>query len=509
LVAPCAPKGLRVNAFEALLALGTWGKTHPQLMIGGIGAVPILMAGVKLVTGRGRGRDDTHGSARFATPREMRRAGLYAAHGVMCGKITTGVRTRFLCDDSDTHILLLGPTRSKKGRAHILPTLRQTWRHSVLVLDPKDGENYDRSADYRAAYGDVYAFSPYRSSLTCLNVADAVRWGTPHEFQDCLLIGRSLTAPDKMARESDTGRHFRDMASFLLTGALLHVHYRTGFCSLAAVYHFLSQQSDTLADALNAMSTAAHTVQGVHQAIATITRAIGNASGRSESSGIWSTAIRPLVLYNDPYVARSTDSSTVTFDALQYGPRPVSLYLLAPSPRSLKTLHPVYRVILDVALERLTDHKPDTYTHRLLIVADELADYGYCEALDKGPADMAGYGQKAFFIVQDLDQFFETYGEKNSIWGNTHLKLFHTPANDLTAKRLSENMTGRGTVVNPVHQHEGGIAGRRSVSVQHVARALLTPDEFMELDPTQVLGRMSGIKPFLITKVDYEHDFKE
>src|SRR5262245_45377774 len=105
------------------------------------------------------------------------------------------------------------------------------------------------------------------------------------------------------------------------------------------------------------MGSTAHTAHGVHTAIATITRAIGNASGRSESSGIWSTAIRPLVLYNDPYVARSTDRSTLTFETLQYGPRPVSLYLLAPSPRSLETLYPVYRVILDVALERLTDHK--------------------------------------------------------------------------------------------------------------------------------------------------------
>jgi type IV secretion system protein VirD4 len=498
-----------VNPFEAILALGQWGKAHPQLVIGGICGVPVLMAGIKLVTGRGQGRDDTHGSARFATPRELRKAGLYAAHGVMCGKIRTGVHTRFLCDDSDTHILLLGPTRSRKGRSHIIPTLRHTWRQSTLVLDPKDGENYDRTADWRAYDSDVYAFAPYRTSLTCLNVCDAVRWGTPHEFQDALLIGRSLTAPDKMSRESDTGTHFRDMASFLLGGAMMHVRYSTGFCSLAATWHFLSQQSDTLADALKAMGSTAHTVIGVHQAIATLTRAISNASGKSESSGIWSTAIRPLVLYNDPYVARATDTSTVAFDALQYGPRPVSLYLLAPSPRSLKTLHPIYRVILDVALERLTDHKPDTYDHRLLIVADELADYGYCEALDKGPADMAGYGQKAFFIVQDLDQFFETYGEKNSIWGNTHLKLFHTPANDLTAKRLSENMTGRGTVDNPVHQHEGGITGRRSVSVQHVARALLTPDEFMELDPAKVLGRMSGIKPFLITKVDCDDDFKE
>lgn len=496
-----------MNGVEALMALGQWGKEHPGLLLSGICTAPVLMAGVKLLTQGRRVRQQTHGSARFATPREIRKAGLYASHGVVCGKLTTGLRHRVLCEDSDKHAALFGPTRSRKGRAHIVPTLRYTWHESALILDPAAGENYDLTWEWRARYGEVYAFTPHQAPSACINVGDAVRWDTPHEFQDALLIGHSLTAPDKMAHETESARHFRQMASFLHAASLMHVRYSTGFCSLAATWHFLSQQHESLGHALDAMGTTAHTVHGVHQAIASLRQAIGNASGRDETSGIWSTAIRPLVLYNDPYVARSTDQSTFAFDTLQYGPRPVSLYLVAPSTRALETLSPVYRVVLDVGLECLMRHRPHTYQHRLLLVCDELPAYGYVKAIDKGAADMAKYGQKLFAVAQDLEQFEETFGEKNSIWGNTHLKLFHAPTNDRTAKRLSENMTGRGTVVNPVHQHEGGMSGRHSVSVQHVARALLTPDELMELDPEKVLLRMSGVKPILVNKVDYEDDF--
>ena len=96
--------------------------------------------------------------------------------------------------------------------------------------------------------------------------------------------------------------------------------------------------------------------------------------------------------------------------------------------------------------------------------------------------------------------------QKNSIWGNTQTKIFHTPTNDLTAKRLSENMMGRGTMDHPVESHQAGLFGQRSVSQQHVARALLTTDELMELAPHLQILRRSGCKPILCHKVDYRTD---
>src|SRR5207237_7817040 len=140
---------------------------------------------------------------------------------------------------------------------------------------------------------------------------------------------------------------------------------------------------------LKTMAKTAHSSHGVHQAIASMTTAIKNISGDRELSSVWTTAIRPLVLYSDPLVARSTDTSTLALDDLQYGKTPLSLYLIAPSPMALERLHPLYRVILDVAMTRLMAHPVRTWQHRLLVCGDELPWYCYPRAIDKGIAVMA------------------------------------------------------------------------------------------------------------------------
>ena len=160
---------------------------------------------------------------------------------------------------------------------------------------------------------------------------------------------------------------------------------------------------------------------------------------------------------------------------------PRSLYLVAPSPRALTRLHPLYRVVLDVAMARLMEHKVRTWQHRLLLCADELPAHGYIHAIDQGAADMAGYGMKGLFVAQDIAQVEEVYGEKNNLWGNTEIKVFHRPTNDQTARRITDRLMGEGTVSHPVEQHQGGLLGRRSTSYGHVGRALLTHDELMEL----------------------------
>jgi type IV secretion system protein VirD4 len=457
---------------------------------------------VAAALGRGRkSQQETYGSARWASGREVRRAGLFRNRGVVLGRLGS----RYLCDDSDHHVLLVGPTRSGKGVSTIIPTLL-IWRESALILDPKDGENYDVTAGWRSTIGKGCAFTPMRSSQTRLNVLDTVRLQTPQEFGDAQVIAQSLVAPEKMARESQTGLHFRELASLLLTTAILHVAYTSRRKSLAGVWDFLTQQHKSLDKALEAMEKTSHLSSGIHQGIVSMTRAIQNITGDRELSSVWTTAIRPLVLYSDPNVAKSTDASDLDFNDLQYGVKPVSLYLIAPSPLALERLHPLYRVILDVAMTRLMEHKVRTWNHRLLNCCDELPWYGYTRAIDKGIAVQAGYGMKDLLVAQDLESLWDVYGQHTAIWGNCHVKVFHTPDNDLTAKRISENMLGASTVETPVAQQSPLMGWRRSVSLGHHGRPLMTPDELMDLDPRKEIIRVGGTKPIDAWKCDYRTD---
>jgi type IV secretion system protein VirD4 len=267
------------------------------------------------------------------------------------------------------------------------------------------------------------------------------------------------------------------------------------------VWAFLTQQHGELVACLKTMRETAHLSQGVHEAIAAMTTAIKNITGDRELSSVWSTAIRPLVPYSDHLVQMSTVASDLNLLDLQYGARPVSLYLLAPSPMALERLHPIYRVILDVALPRLMEAKVRTWKHRLLTVLDELPWYGYCRAIDKGIAVQAGYGQKVLAVTQDLEALWETYGQTTALWGNTHIKVWHTPANDLTAKRISENLLGRSTVETQSESRSRW--GQRSVSVHGVGRPLLTTDEVLRLPGTEEILQVHGHRPIRARKCDY------
>jgi type IV secretion system protein VirD4 len=491
-----------MNPMQLVLHLGTWGQSHRWHLVWAMGALFVLAIVAGMVGRRRRADATTHGSARWARPREVRTAGLYARHGVVIGRLAG----RLLLDDSETHVLLCGPTRSGKGTGVVIPTLL-TWHESALILDPKDGENAAVTAPWRARYGRrVALFTPCKAPQTCVNILDTIRLRTPQEFADAQVIAQSLVAPAKLARETATSLHFRDLAGLLLTAAILHVCYTAPCASLAGVWALLTQQHPSLGAALAAMVRTRHLSQGVHMAVTAMTRAIQNITGDRELSSVWTTAIRPLILYNDPLVAASTDTSTLRLEDLQYGPVPLSLYLIAPSPTALKRLYPLFRVLLDVALTRLTEHPVRTWQHRLLLCGDELPQFGYAQAIDPGIAVMAGYGIKALLVTQDLAMLHEYYGPETAIWGNTDLKIFHAPTNDLTAKRISENLMGRGTMVNPVEQWQAGVLGRRAVSVQHVARPLLTTDEVMELPAQQEIVRLSGVKPILCQKINYRFD---
>ena len=243
----------------------------------------------------------------------------------------------------------------------------------------------------------------------------------------------------------------------------------------------------------------------------TITNAIETIGGEREMGSIWSTMIRPLMLYNSPYVAASTATSTFQLRELQFGAQPISLYLLAPSTYAVRRLYPVYRVLIDVALAQLMERqgtaKPDDYEHRLLLALDEFPTYGYMPSIDAEVATMAGYGIKGWFLAQDIPQLDETYGDEAPIWGNTDVKLFHAPANDATARRISENFLGEMTVEYEVVSYS---RGGRSVTPHRVSRALMTSDEVQMMAPGQGLAHVSGhqLRPFVFDKLGFDPHYE-
>ena len=74
----------------------------------------------------------TYGSARWASAREIERAGLHGDAGVFLGRR----HGRYLRHDGPEHVMAFAPTRSGKGVGLVIPTLL-SWTGSAVIHDIK------------------------------------------------------------------------------------------------------------------------------------------------------------------------------------------------------------------------------------------------------------------------------------------------------------------------------------------------------------------------------------
>jgi type IV secretion system protein VirD4 len=74
----------------------------------------------------------TYGSARWATAKEIKAAGLFTPRGVFLGRL----ENNYLRHDGPEHVMCFAPTRSGKGVGLVLSTLL-SWMSSAVVHDIK------------------------------------------------------------------------------------------------------------------------------------------------------------------------------------------------------------------------------------------------------------------------------------------------------------------------------------------------------------------------------------
>jgi type IV secretion system protein VirD4 len=97
-----------------------------------------------------------HGDARFATRREIRRAGLLGDHGIILGRIGR----RCLMLPGQQGVALAAPPRAGKGTGVVVPNLLN-WPDSVICIDIKR-ENWTLTAGFRASAGQrCFLFDPF------------------------------------------------------------------------------------------------------------------------------------------------------------------------------------------------------------------------------------------------------------------------------------------------------------------------------------------------------------
>jgi type IV secretion system protein VirD4 len=525
----------------AIASLVTYGA-----LLGGLAPVIVL----SVVWDRRSRESTSHGSARWGTTGELRRGGMLGSEGIVLCQTSEARFSAVLDDkgalkwkmrrpgqlvrhDGPEHVFVFAPTRSGKGIGIVMPTLF-AWGQSALIYDIKK-ELWSLTAGYRRKFSYCWRFEPTAPDSVRFNPLFEIRRGD-NEVRDAQVIADILVDPDGAGTKWD---HWQTTAHALLVGAILHVLYAEADKTLTGVGAFLADPSRTQLQTLQRMLNAHHLPSGPHPVIAQVARSMLNKAD-NELSGVVSTATSCLDLFRDPLVARATSRSDFRIADLMNLDHPVSLYLVVP-PSDLSRLRRLIRLLLNQVGQRLTERMefgvgpspkktpflaalraaiaPTTatgpspspskgYRHRLLVLVDEFTSLGKLDFFENQLAFCAGYGLKCFMVAQSLNQLQKTYGDKNSILDNSHIRVTYSANDEITARRISD-LVGQATLTKRQRSFSAAklLSGRSvSESEQEFARPLLTADEVLRLPYDDAILLVSGMAPYRGKKLMYYLD---
>ncbi|ATC34491.2 conjugal transfer protein TraG [Caulobacter vibrioides] len=302
--------------------------------------------------------------------------------------------------------------------------------------------------------------------------------------------------------------HWDKTSHSLLVGTILHVLYAEADKTLAGVAKVLADPSRSIEATLRAMMATKHLGDAVHPVVASAARELLNKS-ENERSGVLSTAMSFLGLYQDPIVSAVTSRCDWRIEDLVSLDEPVTLYLVVP-PSDISRTRPLIRLILNQIGRRLTEGlEAARHRRRLLLMLDEFPALGRLDFFEQALAFMAGYGIRAFLVAQSLNQIAKAYGDQNSILDNCHVRVAFSTNDERTARRISDSL-GTATEMRAMKNYAGNRLspwlGHLMVSRQETARPLLTPGEVMQLPAHEAVIQVSGVAPIRATKVRYYRD---
>lgn len=442
-----------------------------------------------------------HGSARFASPSDITKAGLLGAEGIIVGKIGK----RFLQFPGQQFCLLAAPTRSGKGVSFVIPNLLN-WPDSAVVLDIKL-ENFSLTSGYRAAHGQkVFLFNPYAEDGRThrWNPLDGVSRNPNLRVGDLLTLAGGLYP----AHPGDKDAFWVDSAKNLFLGlALLVMESPELPATLGEVLRQSSGKGKGLKDHLVERVNARAAEERPYSAecVDAINRFIG--ASENTLANIISSFNAPLVIFANPLVDAATSHSD--FDIGRVRDERVTIYL-GIQPNRLADASLLLNVFFSQLINVNTKSLPSTDRHPFpcLLILDEFPALGKIGIISKANAFIAGYGLRLLTIIQSVAQLEGVYGpnDARTLITNHAMQVLFTPREQKDAAAYSEMLgyyTTKSTSVGRSVSRGFGSGGSNSENISDQRRALLLPQELKELTDDEQIIVMENTRPIRSKKAKF------
>lgn len=488
---------------------GAWGVV---IMFGLIGGTFLLLGAAALSKGKkGGGRpplSDNHGTAQWGAM-NFDVHPLAPLRGVFLGRYAypdqkdLTVKTPPAFTAHEAHTLIMAPTRTGKGTRIIVPTLLR-YGGSLLVIDPK-GENAAIAGRQRQTLGPVHILNPWGVlddeyearglPMSRYNPLDAIRRGDV----DAASIAHTMAESICVRSEGKDSNYWEGNATAILTAVLLWLADRDGEAkTLARVRQIVTLPLDRLQKEYF-VPMAASTAYG--GAIAENIGPFLSGGDSRDLPAILRTLAEATRFISDERLKFATEKSD--FDLRTFPHRPETVFLVIP-PDRMKVQATWLRLMLAAFAHAFRTAKPRWQTRGMMLI-DELPALGKIPDLPTDLATMSGYGLDYTLIVQDMGQLKATYGDQSrTIMANCGWKWLCNVRDYDTAKYVSDTL-GQATVgtetVNEGTTPQGETTHGKAYG--EMGRALLTPDEVMQLGRDRAIVLPPTGRPFQVWGVDY------
>lgn len=469
-----------------------------------VGVALMVLAVLPVVLPRKR---SLHGDARFASRREIARAGLFSESGFYLGRI--GRRDLIL--GGQQGVLLSAPPRSDKGTAIVIPNLL-TWPGSVVCLDLKL-ENWTISAGYRQHCGqEVFLFDPLNEmgETACWNCLSYVSEDPNLRINDVQHIA-AILYPDIPG----TDPFWSAGARSLFLGVTLYVLETPSLPPTLGEVLRQGMASDSEGFSHHWKRIVEGRQAGQYPLSPQCARALSDVIDLAPvtASSIRKTFTSRLDLLTNPLLDRATSRND--FDLRELRRRPMSVYI-GIRPADLHRLKPLLNLFIEQAIglqtKTLPEHDP-SLIHQVAMILDEAPAIGRIPILAESIAYLPGFNVRILLVVQALSQLRDVYGTQTAetMMKSLAVRIAYAPKDFGEANELSQELGNRTVRVQSLSKPLLGLLDRqgrrsRSVSISEQKRPLMLPQEIKELGRDREILMYEGLRPILATKNRYFQD---
>ncbi|RVL83972.1 type IV secretory system conjugative DNA transfer family protein [Sinorhizobium meliloti] len=431
------------------------------------------------------------GDAAFQDIASLRRGKWFRKHGHIFGRIGSNIlRTK-----DDRHHLIIGPTRSGKGAGYVVPNALMH-EGSMIVTDLK-GEVFRATAGYRRQNGSqVFLFAPGSEKTNRYNPLDFVRTERGNRTTDIQNIA-GILVPENTESENSV---WQATAQQVLAGVISYItespFYRdrrnlgevnsffNSGVDLQALMKYIKEKEPYLSK---------FTLESFNSYIALSERAAASALMDIQK------AMRP---FKNERIVAATNVTDMDLRAMKR--RPMSIYL-APNITDITLLRPLLTLFVQQVMDILTlEHDPNSLPVYFLL--DEFRQLKRMDEIMTKLPYVAGYNIKLAFIIQDLKNLDEIYGEtsRHSLLGNCGYQLV-LGANDQATAEYASRALGKRTIRYQSESRTIELLGlpRRTKVEQIRERDLMMPQEVRQMPENKMILLIEGQRPIFGEKLRF------